>query len=96
MSIVAASFLGFLILLLTNVNGSLIRLFCQYPNSELCKMHHRLYNANRYNSRYINVEEEPLFVSSFDDETDNLNNQFEGNERITNRGNFIYFFVTEF
>lgn len=86
MSIVTVSFLGFLIFLLSNVtvNGSLIRLLCQYPNSELCKIHQRLYNLNRYNvlsdanSRYANVEEEPLFVSSFDEDTQNLRNQLEG------------------
>lgn len=89
MSIVAASLLGFLIFFLSNVtvNGSLIRLFCQYPNSELCKMHHRLTDLNRYNvvsdlnSRYPIVEEEPFFVNSFDEDTQNLRNQFQGKER---------------
>lgn len=90
MSIVTAPFLGFLIFLLSNVtvNGSLVRLLCQYPNSELCKMHQRLFNANRYNvlsdanSGYANVEEEPVFVSLFDEDTQNLRNQLEGKDEL--------------
>lgn len=68
MSIATASLLGFLMLsvLTVTVNGFSIRLLCEYPSSELCKlMHQRLNNLIRFendvgdpNLRHINVQEE--------------------------------------
>lgn len=90
MSIVAVSFHGFLIILLSNVvvNGSLIRLFCQHPNSELCKMHHRRNSLNRYftvtdhNSEVAQVNDEPLLIKTIDEDINKLRDQLEGKDEL--------------
>lgn len=80
-SFVAVSFHGLLILLLTNVtvNGSLIRLFCQNPSSEICKMHQRRNNFNEH--LYLSNQkpnQEPVFLRTLDEKIESLRDQLEG------------------
>ncbi|KAJ6633400.1 hypothetical protein Bhyg_16817 [Pseudolycoriella hygida] len=77
---VATTFFCILILSLSNVtvNASSIRLFCPFPNSELCKLHHRL-NNNKFNGEpdIATLDGESPYAHSLDEETEKLRNQLE-------------------
>lgn len=96
MSVAAASFVCLLIIFLLNdtVNGSFIRFVCQYPNSDMCLVHHQqLNNFNRFN-----MEDYPSNYVSFDEDPSNLDNRLEGKEYFDNNLNnctidFNFFFI---
>lgn len=91
MSSVSLLLHGLLILVLWNItaNGSLIRLYCQNPNSELCKVHYRRNSFNRYstvadhNSVPALANEEPLYIRALDEDIQKLRDQLEGKKVTT-------------
>lgn len=90
-TVMAVSFHVFLILLLSNatVNGSLIRLLCQYPNSELCKMYQRS-NLNQHFT-VTNHNSNNEFIRTIDEKIENLRDQLEGKVALQSEILKIYF-----